>query len=154
MISESLCQSRTWTSTVQVANRTLIPTSLTRFWLSWRTICGSSVATLASLTSYAAHTKETLTVDLKSLYNNFRVLFAYFLRVNSCTSKLIVAPAGTYLVTQNPLTVANSVNYNFKGVFARLSHCERTSEESGTIGGRKEKEFADDDLTTGKHPTI
>ena len=33
-------------------------------------------------------------------------------------------------------------------------YCERTSEESGTIGGRKEKKFVDDDLTTGKHPTI
>ena len=33
-------------------------------------------------------------------------------------------------------------------------HCKRTSEESGTIGGWKEKEFVDDDLTTGKHPTI
>ena len=32
--------------------------------------------------------------------------------------------------------------------------CKRTSEESETIGGRKEKEFVDDDLTTGKHPTI
>ena len=32
--------------------------------------------------------------------------------------------------------------------------CKRTSEESGTIGGRKEKELVDDDLTTGKHPTI
>ena len=32
--------------------------------------------------------------------------------------------------------------------------CKRTSEESGTIGGRKEKELADYDLTMGKHPTI
>ena len=32
--------------------------------------------------------------------------------------------------------------------------CKGTSEESGTIGGRKEKELVDDDLTTGKHPTI
>ena len=32
--------------------------------------------------------------------------------------------------------------------------CKRTSEESGTIGGSKKKEFLDDDLTTGKHPTI
>ena len=32
--------------------------------------------------------------------------------------------------------------------------CKRTSEESGTIGGRKEKELVDDDLTTGKHPAI
>ena len=32
--------------------------------------------------------------------------------------------------------------------------CKRTSEESGTIGGRKEKELVADDLTTGKHPTI
>ena len=32
--------------------------------------------------------------------------------------------------------------------------CKRTSEESGTIGGRKEKELVDDDLATGKHPTI
>ena len=32
--------------------------------------------------------------------------------------------------------------------------CKRTSEESGTIGGRKEKELVDDELTTGKHPTI
>ena len=31
---------------------------------------------------------------------------------------------------------------------------QRTREESGTIGGRKEKELLDDDLTTGKHPTI
>ena len=30
----------------------------------------------------------------------------------------------------------------------------RTSEESGTIGGRKEEELVGDDLTTGKHPTI
>ena len=34
------------------------------------------------------------------------------------------------------------------------SLCKRTSEESGKIGGRKEKELVDDDLTTGKHPTI
>ena len=27
-----------------------------------------------------------------------------------------------------------------------------TSEESGTIGGRKEKELFDDDLTTGETP--
>ena len=33
-------------------------------------------------------------------------------------------------------------------------HCKRTIEESGTIGERKEKELVDDDLTTGKHPTI
>ena len=33
-------------------------------------------------------------------------------------------------------------------------YCKSTSAESGTIGGRKEKEFVDDDLTTGKHPTI
>ena len=32
--------------------------------------------------------------------------------------------------------------------------CKRTCEESGTIGGRKEKELVDDDLTTGKYPTI
>ena len=32
--------------------------------------------------------------------------------------------------------------------------CKRTSEENGTIGGRKEKELVDDDLTTGKHPTV
>ena len=32
--------------------------------------------------------------------------------------------------------------------------CKRTSEEGGTIGRRKEKELVDDDLTTGKHPTI
>ena len=32
--------------------------------------------------------------------------------------------------------------------------CKRTSEDSGTIGGRKEKELVDIDLTTGKHPTI
>ena len=35
-----------------------------------------------------------------------------------------------------------------------VGHCERTSEESGAIGGRKEKELVDDDLATGKHPTI
>ena len=35
-----------------------------------------------------------------------------------------------------------------------LTYCKRTSEESGTIGGRKEKELVDDELTTGKHPTI
>ena len=32
--------------------------------------------------------------------------------------------------------------------------CQRTSDESGTIGGRKEKEFVDENLTAGKHPTI
>ena len=32
--------------------------------------------------------------------------------------------------------------------------CKRTSEESGTIGRRKENKFVDGDLTTGKHPTI
>ena len=36
----------------------------------------------------------------------------------------------------------------------RYCCCERTSEESGTIGGRKEKELVDEKLTTGKHPTI
>ena len=29
-----------------------------------------------------------------------------------------------------------------------------TSEESGSIGGKKETELVDPDLTTGKHPTI
>ena len=38
--------------------------------------------------------------------------------------------------------------------YLNCCYCKRTSEESGTIGGRKEKEFVDDDLTTGKHPTI
>ena len=37
---------------------------------------------------------------------------------------------------------------------SRRSEYERTSEESGTIGGRKEKEFDDHKLATGKHPTI
>ena len=32
--------------------------------------------------------------------------------------------------------------------------CKRTSEESGTMGGRKEKEFVDNDLTMEKHLTI
>ena len=41
-----------------------------------------------------------------------------------------------------------------EGLLTKLYQCKRTSEESGTIGGRKEKEFVDDDLTTGKHPTI
>ena len=36
----------------------------------------------------------------------------------------------------------------------RFMRCKRTSEESGRIGGRKEKEFVDPHLTTGKHPTI
>ena len=38
--------------------------------------------------------------------------------------------------------------------FDAKSHSKRTSGESGTVGGRKEKEFVDDDLTTGKHPAI
>ena len=36
----------------------------------------------------------------------------------------------------------------------RGTMCETTSEESGTIGGRNIKEFADADLTMGKHPAI
>ena len=32
--------------------------------------------------------------------------------------------------------------------------CKRTIEESGKIGGTKEKKFVDVDLTTGKHLTI
>ena len=35
-----------------------------------------------------------------------------------------------------------------------ITHCGMASQESGTMGGRKEKEFVDADLTTGKHPTI
>lgn len=34
------------------------------------------------------------------------------------------------------------------------TQCERTNEESGTVGGRKEKEFNDEKLPRGKHPTI
>ena len=41
-----------------------------------------------------------------------------------------------------------------QGPLIGKAYCKRTSEESGTIGGRKEKELVDDDLTTGKHPTI
>ena len=32
--------------------------------------------------------------------------------------------------------------------------CRWTNEDSGTTGGRNEEEFVDDNLTTGKHPTI
>ena len=33
-------------------------------------------------------------------------------------------------------------------------YCKRTSEESGTISRRKEKELVDKDITMGKHLTI
>ena len=32
--------------------------------------------------------------------------------------------------------------------------CNRTHEQSGRLGGRKQREFVDDDLTMGKHLTI
>ena len=43
---------------------------------------------------------------------------------------------------------------HFRRQQEHLSHCKRTSEESGTKGGRKEKELVDPNLTTGKNPTI
>ena len=33
-------------------------------------------------------------------------------------------------------------------------YCEKSSQESGTIGGRKEKEFVEDSLPTGNYLTI
>ena len=38
--------------------------------------------------------------------------------------------------------------------FDAESQCKRTSGESGTIGGREEKKFVDNDLATGKHLNI
>ena len=37
--------------------------------------------------------------------------------------------------------------------FDAKSQSKRTSGESKTVGGRKEKEFVDDDLAKGKHLT-
>lgn len=48
---------------------------------------------------------------------------------------------------------SNCSHHNTTTVVAN-DHCARTSEESGTIGGRKRRGFLDPHLTKGKHLPI
>ena len=92
-------------------------------------------------------------------YGWMRVLKAKLLK--------IVNPGERFLACQPSKSGHSSFLYqalqfdidDILGLFDRIykalrRYYKRTSEESGTKGGRKEKELVDDDLTMGKHPAI